>query len=86
MNAGWHTPEKREQFRKHLKNVFHIIDLKRTNNVPPRVNGSLLEKVEGFINRIIQVYELLGDHSGSQVSEQLRLLDSELQLCDGCST
>ncbi len=54
--ADGQPPAKQEQFRKHLKDCFHILDLERTDNVPPRLTTSLLEKAERFINSVIHVY------------------------------
>lgn len=54
---------KKDQFRKHLKDCFHILRLERSDNVSPRLTTQLLSKAERFIQSVIQVYHKLNNAS-----------------------
>lgn len=57
--ADGQPPAKKDQFRKHLKDCFHILRLERSDNVSPRLTIQLLVKAERFIQSVIQVYQKL---------------------------
>lgn len=55
--ANSQRPEKKEQFKKHLKDCFQILGLKRGQVVPPTLTTAVLETASKFIDSVINVYK-----------------------------
>eukprot|EP00171_Calliarthron_tuberculosum_P012941 IDg12941t1 len=53
--ANGQRPEKKDQFKKHVKDCFQILELSRGNQVPPTLSTALLEKACKFIDSVIDV-------------------------------
>jgi hypothetical protein len=49
-------PDRQETLMKHLKDCFSLLNMRRTPNRPPNLTVELVERVEGFINRVVTVY------------------------------
>ena len=55
--ANSQRPEKKEQFKKHLKDCFQILGLKRGAAVPSTLTTAVLETASKFIDSVINVYK-----------------------------
>lgn len=49
-------PQKQEQFMKHLNDCFNILNIKRTQQIPPRLTLQLLIRAEQFMQQVVDVY------------------------------
>ncbi len=55
--ANSQRPEKKEQFKKHIKDCFQILGLKRGQTVPAALTTTVLETTSKFLDSVINVYK-----------------------------
>lgn len=55
--ANGQRPDRKDQFKKHLKDCFQILELSRGNPVPSTLTTALLDKACKFLDSVINVYK-----------------------------